>query len=209
MSQRMRGPPPPFIDTRRGGVHVREISGVVVFSPNRGRTVSSCCRKYTVEHWRVWRWAWQLSWETPWPCGDRACVLMTPVGVVVVAVEGTVLCARASGAPRVLLAGSCSGQGPYRIRGSRPCQSWVLWRRKVRGVSSIVAGTVSGLSAQGVAGSHRVGTVPGMAAQRPELADGTLVTPAVWHGGLMPSDSRVLRWSSWNLMCLSVGWVSR
>jgi len=56
-------PPPPFIDIRRGRVHAREISGVVVFSPNRGRTVSGCCRKYTLEHWSLWRWAWQSSWE--------------------------------------------------------------------------------------------------------------------------------------------------
>ena len=27
---------------------------------------------------------------SPWPCGDRAGVLVTPVGVVVVAVEGTI-----------------------------------------------------------------------------------------------------------------------
>ena len=31
-----RSPPPPFIDTRRGGVHVREGEEVAVFSPNRG-----------------------------------------------------------------------------------------------------------------------------------------------------------------------------
>ena len=58
-----RSPPPPFIDTRRGGVYVRKISRVGVFSPNRGRAVYGCCRKYTVEHWRVWRQAWQASWE--------------------------------------------------------------------------------------------------------------------------------------------------
>ena len=32
-------PPPPFIDTRRGGVHAQEIVEVVVFSPNRGGAV--------------------------------------------------------------------------------------------------------------------------------------------------------------------------
>jgi hypothetical protein len=36
---------------------------------------------------------------------------------------------------------------------------------KVRGVGSIVARAVPGTSAQGVTGSHRVGTVPGMAEQ--------------------------------------------
>ena len=34
-------PPPPFIDTRRGGVHAQEIVEVVVFSPNRGVQWSS------------------------------------------------------------------------------------------------------------------------------------------------------------------------
>jgi len=36
---------------------------------------------------------------------------------------------------------------------------------EVRGVGSTVARAVRGTSAQGVAGSHGVGTVPGMAAQ--------------------------------------------
>ena len=37
-------PASPFIDTRRGGVHVREGEEVVIFSPNRGRTVNNYCR---------------------------------------------------------------------------------------------------------------------------------------------------------------------
>ena len=48
MSQRVRGPPPPFIDTRRGGVHVWEISKVIVFPPNWGCAVDEHCGKYTV-----------------------------------------------------------------------------------------------------------------------------------------------------------------
>ena len=91
--------------------------------------------------------------------------LVAPVDGVVVAVESTVLRASPGGAPRVLLAGSYSGQGSYRIRGSCPRSPRILRRRKVRGVGSIVAGTASGMSAQGVTGSHRVGTAPGMAAQ--------------------------------------------
>ena len=59
---------------------------------------------------------------------------------------------------------------------------------EVQGVGSTVAGTVSGMSAQRASGLHRVCTAPGTAAQWPELADGTPVTPAVWHGGLTPSD---------------------
>jgi len=60
---------------------------------------------------------------------------------------------------------------------------------KVRGVGSTVAGVVLGVSAQRVAGSHRVRTAPGIAAQWPELVDGTPVTPAVRCGGLKPADS--------------------
>jgi hypothetical protein len=54
----------------------------------------------------------------------------------------------------------------------------------VQGVGSTAARAMPGTSAQGVAGSHRTGAVPGMAAQWPELADGTPVTPAVRNGGL-------------------------
>ena len=60
---------------------------------------------------------------------------------------------------------------------------------EVRGVGSTVAGAVPGTSAQGVAGSHRTGAVPGMEVLWPELADGTPVTPAVWNGGLTLTDS--------------------
>ena len=45
------------------------------------------------------------------------------------------------------------------------------------------------MSAQGVAGSHRTGAVPGIAAQWPELADETPVTLAVRYTGQTPSDS--------------------
>ena len=68
-----------------------EIAEVVVFSPNRGGAAGDHCRKYTVAHWRVRLRAWQLSWMAPWSCGDRAGILMAPVGIVVVAVVGTVL----------------------------------------------------------------------------------------------------------------------
>ena len=60
---------------------------------------------------------------------------------------------------------------------------------EVQGVGSTAAGTVPVKSAQGDAGSHRTGAVPGMAVQWPELADGTPVTPAVWNGGLTLTDS--------------------
>ena len=42
------GPTPPFIDTRRDGVHVQGIMEVVVFSQNRGGAVIEYYGKYTV-----------------------------------------------------------------------------------------------------------------------------------------------------------------
>ena len=57
---------------------------VIVFSPNRGGAVVEHCRKYTAGYG-----AWRGS--RPWPCGDRAGVLVAPAGGVVVAVGGTVL----------------------------------------------------------------------------------------------------------------------
>ena len=43
-------PPPPFIDTKRDGVHAQGIVEVVVFPPNRGGAVVEHCGKYTVGH---------------------------------------------------------------------------------------------------------------------------------------------------------------
>jgi len=61
----------------------------------------------------------------------------------------------------------------------------------VREVGSTVTGAVLGTFAQGIAGSHSGATVLGMAEQRPELADGILVTAGVRSGGLMPCDPGV------------------
>ena len=41
-------PPPPFIVTRRDGVHAQGIMEVIIFSPNRGGAVVEHCGKYTV-----------------------------------------------------------------------------------------------------------------------------------------------------------------
>ena len=41
-------PPPPFIDTRRDGVHAHGIVEVVVFPSNREGAVVEHCGKYTV-----------------------------------------------------------------------------------------------------------------------------------------------------------------
>ena len=74
-----------------------EIAEVVVFSPNRGGAVVEHCRKYTAGYG-----AWRGS--RPWPCGDRAGVLVAPAGGVVVVVGGTVLQAWRDDIPRVLQA---------------------------------------------------------------------------------------------------------
>ena len=87
------------------------------------------------------------------------------MGVMAVAVEGTVLHACRGGASRVLLAGvllwsrsvPCPRVAPTPIEGSA--------EEKVRRVGSTVTRAVPGMFAQGVAGSHRVATVPGMAEQ--------------------------------------------
>ena len=60
---------------------------------------------------------------------------------------------------------------------------------EIKGVGSTAVRAVPGTLAQGVAGSHRNGAVPGMAVRWPELADRTPVAPAVWNGGLTPADS--------------------
>ena len=86
---------------RRGDVHAQEIVEVVVFSPNRGGAVVEHCRKYTVEY-GVWRGS--RPGRRPWPCGDRAGVLVAPASGVAVAVEGTVPQAWRGDVPRVLQA---------------------------------------------------------------------------------------------------------
>ena len=93
--------PPPFIDTRRGGVHAQEIVEVVVCSPNRGGAVVEHCRKYTTGYGV---WCGSHPGHRPWPCGDRAGVPVAPAGGVVAAVGCTVLQAWRGDVPRVLQA---------------------------------------------------------------------------------------------------------
>ena len=94
-------PPPPFIDTRRDGVHAQGIVEVVVFSSNRGGTVVEHCGKYTVGYGAG---RGSRPGHRPWPCGDRAGVLVAPAGSVVVVVGGTVLQTWCGDIPRVLQA---------------------------------------------------------------------------------------------------------
>ena len=94
-------PPPPFIDTRRDGLHAQGIVEVVVFSPNRGGAVVEHCKKYAAGYGA---WCGSRHGRRPWPCGDHAGVLIAPVGGVAVAVGGTVLQAWCGDVPRVLQA---------------------------------------------------------------------------------------------------------
>ena len=55
----------------------------------------------------------------------------------------------------------CGGLAPVKARAAFEGST----AEKVRGVGSTVAGVVPGMSVQGVAGSHSVATVPGMAEQ--------------------------------------------
>ena len=111
-------PPPPFIDTRRGGVHAQEIVEVVVFSPNCGGAVVEHYGKYTVGY-GVWRGS------HPWPCEDRAGILIAPAGGVVIAVGGTVLQAwRRSEGPAIqglvlVKAGAAPEGRAHAVRGFR------------------------------------------------------------------------------------------
>ena len=87
---------------------------------------------------------------------------MAPVGVMAVAVEGTILQAWRGGAPRVLQEGVLlrSKPGPHSRVAPMPIEGSVA--EEVRGVGSTVAGAAPGTSAQGAAGSHSVDTVMGM-----------------------------------------------
>ena len=63
--------------------------------------------------------------------------------------------------------------------------------REVWRVGGTVVITVPSTSGLGIAGSHSVITVSGMAELWPELADAIPVTAAVRSGGLTPSDPSV------------------
>ena len=113
------------------------------FSPNQGRTVNNYCRKYTARY-GVWRGS--HSRRHPWPCGDRAGVLVAPAGSVVVAIGGTVLQAWRGDVLRVLQARVLPRSKPepplegraHAVQGLRGGESLKeVWR-----VGSTVAGAV-------------------------------------------------------------------
>ena len=141
-----------------------EIAEVVIFFPNRGGAVVEHCRKYTAGYG-----AWRGSHpeRRPWPCGDRAGVLASPAGGVVVAVGGTVLQAwrrpeGPAGQGLVLVKVGAASEGrAHAVRG-------FLWRGKYEG--GMGSWQHSGWSSAEhvlycVAGSHSAATTSGMAEQ--------------------------------------------
>ena len=142
-----------------------ETTEVVVFSPNCGCTVDVYCRKYTVAHWR----AWQSSWATSlvlrrlrWHPGDSSghhggrCGGYRPPCLTCRRLEGS------TGGGLALVKTRAAFEG-YAHTYREFCRR--VSTKGVQGVGSTVAGAVLGTSAQGIAGSHSVATVPGMAEQ--------------------------------------------
>ena len=141
-------PPPPFINTRRDGVHAQGVMKVVVFSPNHGGAVVEHCGKYTVGY-GAGRGC--HPGHRPWSYGDHAGVLAAPAGGVAAF--------RGSCRP-----GSCPGQGRSRFRESCPCRSGVPRKGKYEGGTGSRQHS-SWSSAEHVlhcvAGSHSVVTASG------------------------------------------------
>ena len=121
-----------------------EIAEVVVFFPNRGGAVVEHCSKYTAGY-GVWHGS--RPGHRPWPCGDRAGVIVAPTGVVVAPVEGTILCARRGSVSRVLHAGVLLWSRPEPRSRVVPMLVEGSAAEKVRGVGSTVVGAVPGTSA--------------------------------------------------------------
>jgi len=141
-------PPPPFIDTRRDGVHAQGVMKVVVFSPNCGGAVVVHCGKYTVGYGAV---RGSRPGLRPWSWEDRTGVLAAPAGGV-------------AAFRRSCRPGSCPGQGrvasesrAHAIRGFRGRES----TKEAWGVGSIVAGAVPSTSCT-------ASQVPTVSSQRPE-----------------------------------------
>ena len=158
-------PPPPFINTRRDGVHAQGVMKVVVFSPNRGGAVVEHCGKYTVGYGTG---RGSRPGHRPWSCGDRACVLAAPAGGVVVVVGGTVLQAWRGGIPRVLQARVLSWSRPEPLPRVVPMRSRAPQKGKYEG--GMGSWQYSSWSSAEhilhcVVGSHSVATASGMAEQ--------------------------------------------
>ena len=91
-------PPPPFIDTRRDGVHAQGIVEVIVFPRIAGVQWSNTVGSTLWGH-GVGRDS-RLGYRS-WSCGDRASVLPAPAGGVIIAVGCTVFQTWRGGVPWV------------------------------------------------------------------------------------------------------------
>ena len=138
-----------------------EITEFVVFSPNRGGAVVEHCKKNTAEYGA---WHGSRPGRRPWPCGDRAGVLVAPAGGVVVArgYHPPGMAWRRSEGPAgqglVLVKVRAPSEGrAHAVRGFRGGESM----KEVWGVGSTVAGVVPSTSCT-------VSQVPTVSPQRPE-----------------------------------------
>ena len=139
------GLPPPFIGSRRGGVHARNVLGFVILSPNRGEQLAVAVA--VAEYCEAWLWAspssWgavDYAWDVSLPCGASGrrgdcCRAYFPLRLTGRSAEGA-----ADG-------GLAPVKGRTAFEGRCPCPLKVLRLGKVQGVGGTVAG-VSGKSAQ-------------------------------------------------------------
>ena len=180
-------PASPFIDTRRGGVHVREGGRSRRSSPNRGRTVVNYCRKYAVGLRRSWR----RACGCPGRCPGLAEI--APASLWLLRASWRLL-SRVPSSVRDVAASrgscrpeSCSGQGPGCVRGLRPCCSRVPQWRKYEG--SMRSWRHSGNNS-----AEHVGTRRRRFPQcRHSVRDGGAVTGV---GGWDPGHSHCVEWWS-------------
>ena len=160
-------PPPPFINTRRDGVHAQGVMKVVVFSPNRGGAVVEHCGKYTVGYGAG---RGSRPGHRPWSCGDRAGVLAAPASWRLQRAAWSLLWGycppgmawRRSEGPTsqglVLVKAGATFEGrAHVVRGLRGRES----TKEAWGVGSIVAGAVPSTSCTAP-------QVPTVSSQRPE-----------------------------------------
>ena len=160
----------PFYRHKEGQCTCTGGGEVIVFSPNREGAVVGHCEKYTVGYGA---WRGHRPGRRPWPCGDRAGVLVVPASGVVAAVEGTVLQAWRGDVPRVLQAKVLSRTRRSRFRGSCPCHPRAPGREKFEG--GMRSWQHSGWSSAEdvshcVTGSHSITTASGSDDVRPPPA---------------------------------------
>ena len=132
MSPLGRSPPPPFIGSRRGGVHVRGDLRSRRLPPESWENSGGLLLKVRC---RAWRRAWLSSleafshaWNVSWSCGIRgrhgdSCRTCRPLRLTGRSVEGVSDGGLLLISSRTLFEGRC------------PCSPRVLQRRKYRGLA--------------------------------------------------------------------------